>query len=358
MLQRDLAGALDVGRSRLEAEHVRMVGPQLARVLDQHQPLGRVDQPEQRGQQGGLARPGPAADQEREPATRRSPQQPRRTAGLTDPAATRSASEKARADGTRSEIVVPGRAVGASTAWKRVPSGSRTSAYGRGVVEPPPAGRRQPLRESPHGRVVAEPDRRQPQPVTVVDPDLVGAVDEHVGDAGQSQQRLERPRTERRRGAARRARPAPSRPRPADRPRAWPRPRDAATGHPVSRPAARARRRPAPASERRPSRDLGQELCDRPPRGVRRWRTGPRPRSTDSASPRCSGTSKATATPVADVRSRAEQPRAGATRRSREVSAIGVTSRRVEATPPTVAGVTASTQVAARHQLADTSAPA
>ena len=66
----------------------------------------------------------------------------------------------------------------------------------RGVVEPPAAGRGEPLGEPTHGRVVAEAHGGQPQPVAVVDPDLVGAVDQHVGDAGLSQQRLERPGAE------------------------------------------------------------------------------------------------------------------------------------------------------------------
>ena len=38
----DLTRALEVGRPRLEPHAVRMVGPQLVGVLDEHDPLGRV----------------------------------------------------------------------------------------------------------------------------------------------------------------------------------------------------------------------------------------------------------------------------------------------------------------------------
>ena len=66
--QGDLAGALDVGRAGLEADHVRVVGAELAGVLDQDQPLGRRRPAKQGVQQRGLARAGAAADQERQPA--------------------------------------------------------------------------------------------------------------------------------------------------------------------------------------------------------------------------------------------------------------------------------------------------
>ena len=49
--QADLAGALDVRGSCLEADDVGMVGAQFAGVLDQDQSLGRVDQRQQRVEQ-------------------------------------------------------------------------------------------------------------------------------------------------------------------------------------------------------------------------------------------------------------------------------------------------------------------
>ena len=46
---------------------MRVVGPQLAGVLDEHEPLVGIDQGQQGGEQGGLAGAGAAADQERQP---------------------------------------------------------------------------------------------------------------------------------------------------------------------------------------------------------------------------------------------------------------------------------------------------
>ena len=67
--QGDLAGALDVGRACLEPDHVRMVGAQLAGVLDQDEPLGRRATSESR-ELSSVVLPGAgaAADQERQPA--------------------------------------------------------------------------------------------------------------------------------------------------------------------------------------------------------------------------------------------------------------------------------------------------
>jgi hypothetical protein len=66
--QRHLTGSLDVGGARLEGDHMRMVGTQLGGVLHQDQALVGGDKGEQCVQQGGLARPGAAADQEGQPA--------------------------------------------------------------------------------------------------------------------------------------------------------------------------------------------------------------------------------------------------------------------------------------------------
>ena len=62
------------------------------------------------------------------------------------------------------------------------------------VVEASSTRRRQPLGQAAHGSVVGEADVRASQPTTPVDPDVVRTVDEHVGDVGQPQQRLERSR--------------------------------------------------------------------------------------------------------------------------------------------------------------------
>ncbi len=63
------------GGPGLEADDVRVVGAQLAGVLDEHDPLPGVDQREQRGQQRRLAGAGAAADQEGEPRLDDGPEQ-------------------------------------------------------------------------------------------------------------------------------------------------------------------------------------------------------------------------------------------------------------------------------------------
>ena len=65
---RDLAGALEVGRAGLEADHVRLLQLQLGRVLDRDHALGRVDQMRHRVQHRRLARAGAARDHDVEAA--------------------------------------------------------------------------------------------------------------------------------------------------------------------------------------------------------------------------------------------------------------------------------------------------
>ncbi len=91
---------------------------------------------------------------------------------------------------------MPGRAMGASRAWQRVPSAEPHVDERAGVVEAPAAEGGQPLRQAAYGGLVGEPDLGWPQPVAGVDVDAVGAVDHHVGDARQPEQRLERPGAE------------------------------------------------------------------------------------------------------------------------------------------------------------------
>ena len=63
----DGARALDVGRPPLERDDVRMVRAQLGGILDEDEPLGRIDQGEQRREERRLAAAGASADQERHP---------------------------------------------------------------------------------------------------------------------------------------------------------------------------------------------------------------------------------------------------------------------------------------------------
>ena len=87
---------------------------------------------------------------------------------------------------------MPGRASGASTAWKRVPSGSRRSTYGVASSSRRPAG---PASRCASRRTAASSANRvagQLEALAPVDVDRIGPVDEHVGDTGQPEQRLER----------------------------------------------------------------------------------------------------------------------------------------------------------------------
>ena len=127
--QIDRPGALDVGRPPLQPHHVRVVGAQLGGVLDDHDALAGGTSASSAESRVVLPLPVPPLIRKasRASTTRSSS---RTTSGGPSPAAASSARVKPRRCGTRSEITVPGRATGARTAWKRVPSGSRRSAYG------------------------------------------------------------------------------------------------------------------------------------------------------------------------------------------------------------------------------------
>jgi hypothetical protein len=59
------------------------------------------------------------------------------------------------------------------------------------VVETPTRGQRQPLRQSPHRRLVGKPNVAAPQTVSVVHPHRVRCGDQDVGGAVRAQQRFE-----------------------------------------------------------------------------------------------------------------------------------------------------------------------
>ncbi len=125
-LQVHLPGTLHVRRAGLQPHHVRMPRTQLAGVLDEHDPLGRVDLGEQAFSSVVLPDPVPPVTKKADAAAHH---------GLEDPVTVivhrvplRSSSRlNATGRGMRKERVVPGRATGASTAWNRVPSARRTS---------------------------------------------------------------------------------------------------------------------------------------------------------------------------------------------------------------------------------------
>ena len=87
---------------------------------------------------------------------------------------------------------MPGLATGDRTAWKRVPSASPDVGVRRGVVEAATGRRGEPLGQAADGGVVGEGDGGALEPLAAVEVDLIGTVDQDVGDAGQAQQRLQR----------------------------------------------------------------------------------------------------------------------------------------------------------------------
>src|SRR5690625_2410115 len=64
--EHDGARTLEVDRTPFEAHDVRVVGPELTGVLDDHQALGGIDEAEHGGEQGGLAASRTARQQERD----------------------------------------------------------------------------------------------------------------------------------------------------------------------------------------------------------------------------------------------------------------------------------------------------
>src|SRR5215211_9448909 len=72
--QGDLSATLDIRWSGLQPHDMWMIRAQLARVLDQHQPLRGSDQREQRVEQRRLSRTRAAADQERQARIEQIPQ--------------------------------------------------------------------------------------------------------------------------------------------------------------------------------------------------------------------------------------------------------------------------------------------
>ena len=167
----------------------------------------------------------------------------------------------------------------------------------RGVVETPAAARGQPLRQAADRLVVGEADLGGLQARTPVDVDPVGAVDQDVGDARQPQQRLEEAGPEH--VAAQRVVDREDR-GVADRQPGLPE----RLGHPRRREVAGPAAEPVPhrlddAQRQRPrghaARALGvsdaRTSSTARPSGPRRDRTGPRPRSRASASPRWPGMS-------------------------------------------------------------------
>jgi hypothetical protein len=174
---------------------VRVVGSQLGGVLDEDQALGGRDQRQQRPQQRGLARTGAAADEEGQATPDDLAEHP--GALLAD-----RAGGDQLVEGQGALLGNPQREQRARSGQRRE-HGMEAGAVAQpdvdvrgGVVEATPAGGGQTLGEAAYRLLVGEADLGPLEACATVDVDLVGTVDEHVGHAGQPQERLEGPRTD------------------------------------------------------------------------------------------------------------------------------------------------------------------
>ena len=268
------------------------------------------------------------------------------SAGRACRAPTSSSRVKTRRRGTRSEIT-------RARPRQRRQHGVEAGAVGqpevdvrRGVVEPAPAERGQPLGEPADGLLVGEPDAGQLEPGAAVEVDVVRPVDQHVGDVRGRAAAARAGRRRRRRGAASRRRRAPRRRRPGARSRAAPRRPGAASAR---RGCGRAGRGPppGPAARHRTGRSLMRPpACSSAswsstspaarPSAPRRERTGPSPRSMASARPRWSAIAASTGDPRWPGRSPAGRCRRRAPpAATRPGSGCRAQIRTAEATPAT-----------------------
>ncbi len=180
LAQRDGARAFDVGGAGHQPHRVRVVEHDLGGVLDDHEPLGRRHQPEQRTEQRRLARTRAAGDDEREP---RLHDRGKHLGNVVGHAAARG--ERVQRERlTRQHPQRQGR-----RRAQRRQHGMQARAVGEGgvderlrVVESSAGRRGKALREPPHRGVVGEADVRPFQAVPAVEPHRVGRVDQDVAD--------------------------------------------------------------------------------------------------------------------------------------------------------------------------------
>ncbi len=158
---------------------------ELARVLDHDQALRRRHAAEQGAEQGRLASAGAAADHDREPSGDDRAQQSCHRAldeiGEFETAPRKHPQRQRGVPSDRRQNRVQARAVRKDRVYKR-----------RRIVKSPASRGGQSLGKPTHGDIVGEADRRTLESATAIEPDLVGPIDEHVGDARQPEERLER----------------------------------------------------------------------------------------------------------------------------------------------------------------------
>ena len=190
--QRHPARALDVRGARHEPDDVRVPGPQLLGVLDQDDPLPRVDLAEQGVEQRRLPGARAAGHEQRQPGGEHRPQE-----GL-------AGGVQGAAGAQGGEVVGRGpqhaqrqaRAVGGDRCEDRVqphPGVGEPAVDARArVVEAAARRQREPLGQPAHRRLVGEADAGSLEPGAPVDPDRAAAADEDVRGARVAQQLVER----------------------------------------------------------------------------------------------------------------------------------------------------------------------
>ena len=186
----DLATPFGVRRSRLEANHVLLLQPELGRVLDRDDTLVARDERAQRVQQRGLSGTGTAGDQDVESRLHAAGQQLQhldRHRAIRDQLLDRQVRAEAtdRQHGTvereRRNDRVDARAVGQAGVH-----------HGRRLVDATADAAHDAVDDRHQVRVVAERALHARQLAATLDEDVLGAVDQDVGDGRVAEQRLDR----------------------------------------------------------------------------------------------------------------------------------------------------------------------
>ena len=187
---RDLALALDVGRARLERDHVRLLQAQLGVVLDGDDALAVGHRRGERVQQRRLAGAGAAADDDVQPRLHQRAQQLRRSAASIERMRTSSSIVNSRGK-RRIVIVGPAQRERRDDHVHALAAGQARVDHRAGLVHAPVDGRDDPVDRLEQLRLVGERDVGALDPAGALDVDLVGAVDHDLGHGVVGQQRLQ-----------------------------------------------------------------------------------------------------------------------------------------------------------------------